>query len=884
MSPTTVHQQLHGYRKGHQLLSASLVLEAPDQDVVNRLSDLAGRLRPGELFDPYLTAYPLPSRAYYVVARTFQDLEAPRSGCVLTRSVLIPMDAWVGLKNLEWLLTMLVRVQEGEEALPRDKLTPGGMPPKTVSDGRMFELVNALFLDDLRPIVVFDAPEADLIATRLLVALWPSLRRGFSLCTLAFAPRRLGDLDFDLHFAPLSVQSRFSAEDFYRIGVRGSPPETVHRLAAPTATRIFHSDEPSLAAPHVLALLDKDELGDRVSVRMVLRWDELASRAPTTPTAVLGMLDILNSRGGPDPQGWDRLSPIVYAALNLATVGSSPRDSWSFLFALTAKVEWNIAPEGLASKLQGAARSLALAKPEEALAALHDRTSDVPALAVVLKGVGDGVAESSAFETLSGCLSRLEPTLLLCLVAVSDRLGEALVSAMNGAASSWLNILLQVLEGEDLDARHGVRRRFLSLVDDSVAAETVPSMLADVAGTELADLAVELAGRGKFRSQPFSAAFAEAARNSGSVDVVRDAVASRVRSVDIDAFLLELVEFTRSDLEWLLGLTDGAVAGRLLTARLADADAKAIHSLLSTRGRASRVVSALHAVLPTSASQIARILSFDLVRGGPGLDVGFEVVSMMPAEGRQSLEAWLLREVLSDAPLGDARLAHALAEFWAGLTPDELVAAATAPSIGPRRMSKNLEALNAAPREVRAGVVGVVDELSRRLVERRWEKLGEAAYRAWAAMLADAPAADPERRIKATATAFGFALRHVSYPVSPLVVASFPTVYRELPKLKKLGLRTDSFPVSSYYWLRCKKPKEALRELIDDLVSVFLHSSWPPADLILAALEADVGERVVKRVRKRLSGSRYLEKIGKDARRLDDELRRRVLACLSDSA
>lgn len=301
MSRTTVHQQLHGYRKGHQLLSTSLVLDAPDQDAVNRLSDLTGRLRPGELFDPYLTAYPLPSRTYYVVARTFQDLEAPRSGCVLTRSLFVPMDAWVELMNLEWVLAMLVRVQKGEEALPRDKPTAEGMPPKEVSDGRVVELVHALFLEDVRPIVVFDAPEADLIATRLLVALWPSLRRGFSLCTLALGPRRLGDRDFDLLFAPLSVQSRFSGEGFCRIGARGSrPSETVHRLAAPTARRIFHSDEPSLAAPDVLDLLDKHERSDRAAVRMVLRWEELSSRAKTTPTAVLGMLDILNARGGPE--------------------------------------------------------------------------------------------------------------------------------------------------------------------------------------------------------------------------------------------------------------------------------------------------------------------------------------------------------------------------------------------------------------------------------------------------------------------------------------------------------------------------------------------------------------------------------------------------------
>ena len=462
MSRTTIHQQLHGYRKGHQLLSASLVLDAPDQDVVNRLSDLTGRLRPGELFDPYLTAYPLPSRAYYVVARTFQDLEAPRSGCVLTRSLFVSMDAWVELMNLEWLLAMLIRVQKDEEALPRDKPTAEGMPPKKVSDGRVVELVHALFLGDVRPIVVFDAPEADLIATRLLVALWPSLRSDFSLCTLALGPRRLGNRDFDLLFAPHSVQSRFSGEDFCRIGVRGSlPSETVHRLAAPTARRIFHSDEPSLAAPDVPNLLNKHELSDRAAVRMFLRWEELASRAKTKPTAVLGVLDILNACGGPDPQGWDRLLPMVSAALDLATVRSSPRESWDFFFALAAKVQWNTAPAALAQTLEGTVRSLARAEPEEALAVIDDLTADVHVPAAVLKGLGNGVAESPAFEALSKCLNRLEPDLLLRLVAASDRLGEALVTAMNADASRWLNILVHMLEGRDVETRYRARSRAL---------------------------------------------------------------------------------------------------------------------------------------------------------------------------------------------------------------------------------------------------------------------------------------------------------------------------------------------------------------------------------------------------------------------------------------
>ena len=43
---------------------------------------------------------------------------------------------------------------------------------------------------------------------------------------------------------------------------------------------------------------------------------------------------------------------------------SSPRESWAFFFALTAKVDWDTAPATLARKLEEAVRSLACSDPE----------------------------------------------------------------------------------------------------------------------------------------------------------------------------------------------------------------------------------------------------------------------------------------------------------------------------------------------------------------------------------------------------------------------------------------------------------------------------------------------------------------------------------------
>ena len=86
-----VERQVHGYRQGHQLLAASAQLPKEDQSVIDRLSDVAGPLRPRERFESYLTAYPLPSGESFVLARTWQDLTVARAGCVRTLSLILSL-------------------------------------------------------------------------------------------------------------------------------------------------------------------------------------------------------------------------------------------------------------------------------------------------------------------------------------------------------------------------------------------------------------------------------------------------------------------------------------------------------------------------------------------------------------------------------------------------------------------------------------------------------------------------------------------------------------------------------------------------------------------------------------------------------------------------
>ena len=99
-----IHHALHGYRDGHELLASSLYLtdrvwrahglEQPDWNVrlylqLGQRSDLTGYLPTDSPRSfSYETGYPVGD--IYVFARTWYDEDAPRTGCVLTHSLLIP--------------------------------------------------------------------------------------------------------------------------------------------------------------------------------------------------------------------------------------------------------------------------------------------------------------------------------------------------------------------------------------------------------------------------------------------------------------------------------------------------------------------------------------------------------------------------------------------------------------------------------------------------------------------------------------------------------------------------------------------------------------------------------------------------------------------------
>lgn len=82
-----IHQALHGYKSGHQMLAASADFSISERGLMDTMSDGAG-INAVNCLDGYLTGYALPESEKYVLAKTWYADDMERSGCVWTHSLI----------------------------------------------------------------------------------------------------------------------------------------------------------------------------------------------------------------------------------------------------------------------------------------------------------------------------------------------------------------------------------------------------------------------------------------------------------------------------------------------------------------------------------------------------------------------------------------------------------------------------------------------------------------------------------------------------------------------------------------------------------------------------------------------------------------------------
>lgn len=863
-----IDEQLHGYRSGHQLLASSTRLSRDDQALIDRLSDLSGPLNPGQVFEPYLTTYPVPSGTFYVVARTWQDRAAARAGCVLTRSLLVPMDGWLSTIPMSGLLTLLVPFEKGQTQVSPASAPSSGFPLPEIKEPWTLELVEALFLEKRQPIVVFDATDAEVAVVRVLAALWPAMRRQFSTCTLALAPRSIGSQPFDLLCSIKASRIRFADWSGRKIDATATR-ETRHHWSIQVAQQVFLAEEPNLSALDVLGVFTTAAGVDEGALRLLLLWNELVEKVKESPTAALGLLDVLNSQS--QLREASSILPILVQAIALSErVSPSAFEHFRFLITLLGKFSNSRAPLALLRAIKGSAEDVGAKHGADVLEfiASADKLGRV-----IPRSLCGGLAHALAGGTVklreSG-FSRLRAETRLRMVS-SDRAfaKEVAESITADASEDWIRVLSTTLEYPDTSLRQRARAKVVSQLR---RADQVPLLWSLLKGSNSDDVqaVVALLWKGcHLEVSAYDETILKAAASARARPALRDAVSDLPEVEATGRLLIKTLRPDAADLKWILTSQLERRRGIWLLENLLEgADDFSLEQVFRDSSLGSSVFSALLRGSLPAATQAARVL---LAKGISGVEEGkvaLRVLDQISDESiGHSLARLLLRGLFSGAQTySPEETVDALSSLSSKVEMMEFISEAVGSGLAVSRVNQNIQLLDASVSPLRTGLLACIDRLSERIVELRRAHFEEAATRAWAHMISDAGETDPGVQLRAAEIVLPFALRMKREPMSPLIIVTFPIVHSELERGAESPtlLSVFFFPT----WDRCDT---ARRELVDAFVDS--DSRLPPADLLLAAKAAGVLSEVAGIISSRRNADRYWRAVRKDLERLPAGLR-----------
>lgn len=858
---TTVERQVHGYRQGHQLLAASVQLSKEDQSTIDRLSDVAGPLRPRERFEPYLTAYSLPSGEHYVLARTWQDLTVTRAGCVRTVSLIIKADDWAAAESLSPYLDLLdldhlpEDVDAKSTPVPATSVRP--LPPALEFEGS--ELLEALFLEDQRPVVVFDVPSPEIIVVRLLTALWPGMRRRFAVSTFALSPRKIGGRDFNLVFAPKDARAKFADWNGRRIDGR-STSAARHRWTGRIINRVFEAPRPTLLSSSEVDLVGGDNVDNGAVLRIALLWDELIAKLQTTPTAALGLLDIANSGKVRDGVAMQTLEPFLAGAVRLAQVSLPEGDAWEFLGAIARKMQGRSMSNGF-DAVRAAVGDLAGRSPEGAIALLSqpdERGVARQFVPVIASGISDAFTDRAERALLSA------PGLVLgTLVAESPRLAERVAND-----HPLLARVDEVLPKLDRSLAHAVGEELLPWLVQDWQLPAAEPILSRLDGDQLAAHIRHLSSANDFAAPAMAELCISLARGIGVKQAIMSALSEVRASARRDALLTRALDPSLDDAVWVL--RESGLPAEVVATMIVDVLRRADDPQLGAIIGDGRIGTEVMAIVEHFAPDLLRRILFG---DGMPLDAFVRVATAVFASAMGDDKVKVAKRTLQRC-LGShfgvdeiAFLVTMLSGVGEGLDGAWAARLGLARGVQASVASRNIVAFRKATQPARLRVVWSVNEVAEVLQGRQAFDLDEAAADACAYLLFESEKVTPRAALSAAGHLLPMLMRQRKDPVSLMIAATFPLIYRELRKKDDLPDLLKFVPF--FDWDRCKAARQ-------ELVSAFLSSNWAPGDLALTACRCDDVGRILRRTAKAHGGEPYLGHISADLGRLPDGCRKPV--------
>ena len=222
-----LHQMLHGYSHGHNLLAASIILPyEEDMDMVFSQSDWDEYSAPIDEDSSYLTIYPLKKSGYLVVAKSWYADEMDRPGCVWTQSILVKLDEITQDFNFEELLQVFRRPEKDQYGIYR---LPIVVKSADFSAPQLSATFNASTVGYLAEMlaknmggetfeVVEHSVEYQKLVLRLIQYLPIHMLKRVTLCSGTLLQRKFEGRPFTLQFNPQSDRSlpkREKEDDIY---------------------------------------------------------------------------------------------------------------------------------------------------------------------------------------------------------------------------------------------------------------------------------------------------------------------------------------------------------------------------------------------------------------------------------------------------------------------------------------------------------------------------------------------------------------------------------------------------------------------------------------------------------------------------------------------
>lgn len=849
----TIDVQIHGYRKGHQLLGSSVLLTKDDQAVIDRLSDVAGPLRPKEQFTPYLTTYPLPSGNYYVVARTWQDLSVSRAGCVRTKSLLVNAHSW----SNKSLITTLLKLIESKNFPVEDDAISYNLKEQQdvllspISNFNTNELLEAIFLEESKPLVVFDAPDPEQVAIHLLTALWPSLRERFSLSTFALSPRKIDGRDLDIVFAPSNAKARFTDWSGRRVDGRISQIER-HRWTKELVARVFKEPVPKLLSNTEISILRNSDATKPATLRIALMWNELFSKLDIEPTSVLSLLDIVNSGRVSSIEAMKQLEPKLSEYIANAGTSLTSDDAWNFVISISKKLKGkNIASGTIA--LEQLAMQLAEKSGDELANLLNqpDPESTIKALIPsIAKGLGNGsevLVKRTLNKVHSEIFARLieEGTKLAKFVASDD---ELIYKAGT------------VLTEIDKPLAHNTGKALLPfLVEDHQLPVAIP-IIHKLDLNEIINEILWLKNVSNLKSELIFGELIHRARDINGINAVRDLILTfefDESEISSDKLLLLTVNPVKNDILWLVNddRLSSERSASLLASSLRSANDVQFIELLSDREIGSCIVSRLQ---EDSLDLLMRAVNKADLPINTYMKVIHDILPKVNDFSKLDIAEHAMKRCLHNRFDGDEleivkSIINVISDRVNG---EEIIREGLNVSVSADAASRNLIVFDSFKGITRNNIIVNINVIAIMLLERKNVDLTEEAYDACARLMFDAESLSSNSLSEAAGILMPSLMLARDKPVSLMVAALFPVVYRELAKSDTVPEQFNSI-FFFLDWDRCKTARK-------ELTRAFVLSKWRPGDLALTACRCGDATKILKQLSKTYKGKEYILKIAKD--------------------